>query len=77
MTNDLRLSGRQREVLSLLAMGFTAEEIGRELSISARTARAHTDVLRQKLGTARCRQLPEAYRRATGLDPLRAVERET
>ena len=37
--------------------------------ISARTAKAHSDVLRSKLGVARRRQIPAAYRLITGDDP--------
>ena len=67
---ELRLTLRQRQVLMLLARGLTAAEIGDRLSISPRTARAHLDVLRQKLGASRCRELPAAYRWHTGRDLL-------
>jgi DNA-binding CsgD family transcriptional regulator len=67
---ELRLTLRQHQVLVLLARGLTAAEIGDRLSISPRTARMHLDVLRQKLGAARCRELPAAYRWHTGRDPL-------
>jgi DNA-binding NarL/FixJ family response regulator len=40
------------------------------LGISPRTAKAHADALRQKLGVARRRQIPVAYRAKTGRDPL-------
>jgi DNA-binding CsgD family transcriptional regulator len=66
----MTLTPRQKEVLRLVAMGHTAEEIGSALGISARTARAHTDALRSKLGVSRRRQIPMAYRRVTGKDPL-------
>ena len=45
-------------------------EVGERLGISPRTAKAHADVLRQKLGVARRRQIPAAYRELTGDDPL-------
>jgi DNA-binding CsgD family transcriptional regulator len=67
---ELRLTVRQRQVLVLFARGLTAAEIGDRLSISPRTARMHLDVLRQKLGASRCRELPAAYRWHTGRDPL-------
>jgi DNA-binding CsgD family transcriptional regulator len=67
---ELRLTMRQRQVLVLLARGLTAAEIGDRLSISPRTARAHLDVLRQKLGAPRVRELPAAYRWHTGRDLL-------
>jgi ATP/maltotriose-dependent transcriptional regulator MalT len=61
---------RQRQVVKLIAAGFSNEEVGERLGISARTAKAHCDVLRQKLGVARRRQIPVAYRALTGEDPL-------
>jgi ATP/maltotriose-dependent transcriptional regulator MalT len=61
---------RQREVVELIAAGYSNDEIGRRLEISARTVKAHSDVLRQKLGCSRRRQIPLAYRAATGEDPL-------
>jgi DNA-binding CsgD family transcriptional regulator len=67
---ELDLTARQHEVLVLHARGLTAAEICAYLSISPRTARMHLDVLRQKLGVPRVRQLPAAYRWHTGRDPL-------
>jgi ATP/maltotriose-dependent transcriptional regulator MalT len=61
---------RQREVIELIAAGCSNEEVGERLGISARTAKAHSDVLRQKLGVTRRRQIPVAYRALTGEDPL-------
>ena len=61
---------RQRQVVELIAAGCSNEEIGERLGISPRTAKAHCDVLRQKLGVARRRQIPVAYRLLTGDDPL-------
>jgi ATP/maltotriose-dependent transcriptional regulator MalT len=64
------LTARQREVVELIAEGLSNEEVGERLGISPRTAKAHSDVLRQKLGVARRRQIPVAYRLLTGEDPL-------
>lgn len=64
------LTERQREVVELIAAGLSNEEVGERLGISPRTAKAHSDVLRQKLGVARRRQIPVAYRLLTGKDPL-------
>jgi ATP/maltotriose-dependent transcriptional regulator MalT len=64
------LTSRQREVVALIAAGCSNEEVGDRLGISPRTAKAHADVLRQKLGVARRRQIPAAYRLLTGDDPL-------
>jgi ATP/maltotriose-dependent transcriptional regulator MalT len=68
----LRLTDRQRQVVELIAAGCSNEEVGERLGISARTAKAHCDVLRQKLGVPRRRQIPVAYRLLTGDDPLPA-----
>jgi ATP/maltotriose-dependent transcriptional regulator MalT len=64
------ITERQRQVVQLIAAGCSNDEVGERLGISARTAKAHTDVLRQKLGVARRRQIPMAYRALTGEDPL-------
>ena len=64
------LTQRQQEVVELIAAGCSNEEVGERLGISPRTAKAHSDVLRQKLGVARRRQIPVAYRLLTGEDPL-------
>jgi DNA-binding CsgD family transcriptional regulator len=61
---------RQLEVIELIAAGCSNEEIGRRLGLSARTAKAHSDALRRKLGVAKKRQIPAAYRLVTGKDPL-------
>ena len=66
------LTERQRQVVELIAAGCSNEEVGARLGISPRTAKAHCDVLRQKLGVARRRQIPVAYRVLTGEDPLAA-----
>jgi ATP/maltotriose-dependent transcriptional regulator MalT len=64
------ITDRQRQVIELIAAGCSNEEAARRLGISPRTAKAHSDVLRQKLGCARRRQIPGAYRALTGRDPL-------
>jgi ATP/maltotriose-dependent transcriptional regulator MalT len=64
------LTPRQRQVVELIAAGCSNEEVGERLGISPRTAKAHCDVLRQKLGVARRRQIPHAFRERTGEDPL-------
>src|SRR2546421_12431882 len=61
---------RQVEVIELIAAGCSNEEVGERLGISPRTAKAHSDVLRQKPGVTRRRQIPVAYRAITGEDPL-------
>ena len=66
----LKITERQREVVELIAAGMSNDEVGERLGISPRTAKAHCDVLRQKLGVSRRRQIPVAYRQLTGEDPL-------
>ncbi len=56
--------------MELIAQGLSNDEIGVVLGISPRTAKAHSDALRQKLGVRRRRQIPVAFRLATGEDPL-------
>ena len=64
------ITDRQREVVALIAAGCSNDEVGARLGISPRTAKAHCDVLRQKLGVRRRRQIPIAYRLLTGEDPV-------
>ena len=64
------ITDRQRQVVELIAAGYSNQEIGEQLGISPRTVKAHSDILRQKLGVARRRQIPVAYRLVTGQDPL-------
>jgi DNA-binding CsgD family transcriptional regulator len=74
MTSDTaqpRFTERQRQIVELLAAGLSNDELGERLGISPRTAKAHCDTLRQKLGVNRRRQIPVAYRIVTGDDPLR------
>jgi len=66
----LSITNRQREVIVLIAAGCSNDEVSERLGISPRTVKAHCDVLRQKLGVRRRRQLPIAYRTLTGDDPL-------
>jgi DNA-binding NarL/FixJ family response regulator len=61
---------RQRQVVELIAAGCSNEEVGRRLGVSPRTAKAHSDALRRKLGVTKRRQIPAAYRLMTGQDPL-------
>jgi DNA-binding CsgD family transcriptional regulator len=68
---------RQREVVALIAAGCSNDEVGTRLGISPRTAKAHCDVLRAKLGVRRRRQIPIAFRLLTGEDPLSAGRRFT
>lgn len=70
LRETLSITQRQRQVVELIAAGCSNEEVGERLGISPRTAKAHSDILRQKLGVPRRRQIPVAYRALTGEDPL-------
>ena len=69
----LTFTERQRQVVELIAAGCSNEEVAERLGISPRTAKAHCDVLRQKLGVTRRRQIPAVYRALTGDDPLTPI----
>jgi DNA-binding CsgD family transcriptional regulator len=49
---------RQRQVVELIAAGCSNEEVGERLGISPRTAKAHTDILRQKRAGSSSRPAP-------------------
>jgi len=51
------LSGREREVLHLIADGLSAKEIGTELEISTKTVEAHRTSLMRKLGVRKATEL--------------------
>jgi ATP/maltotriose-dependent transcriptional regulator MalT len=70
LDRGLKITERQREVVESIAAGLSNDEVGERLGISPRTVKAHCDVLRQKLGVSRRRQIPVAYRLLTGEDPL-------
>jgi DNA-binding NarL/FixJ family response regulator len=71
---DIQFTPRQRQVIQLIAEGCSNVEIAERLGVSPRTAKAHSDVLRTKLGVSRRRQIPAAFREATGEDPLESLE---
>ena len=64
------LTERQVQIVELIANGCSNVEVATTLGISPRTAKAHSDALRQKLGVPKRRQIPAAFRALTGLDPL-------
>ena len=67
--SDRRFTPRQQQVIRLIALGCSNAEIADRLGISPRTAKAHSDVLRMKLGVSRRRHIPAAFRELTGADP--------
>lgn len=60
---DTRLTPRQEEVARLILLGLTNAEVADALHISPRTARAHADALKLRLGVSRRRQIAAAYMR--------------
>ena len=64
------LTVRQVQIVELIAHGCSNVEVATRLGISPRTAKAHSDALRQKLGVPRRRQIPAAFKALTGEDPL-------
>ena len=64
------LTERQVEIVRLIAQGCSNVEVGTKLGIAPRTAKAHSDALRQKLGVPKRRHIPAAFRALTGEDPL-------
>jgi DNA-binding NarL/FixJ family response regulator len=60
------LTDRQRQVALCIGHGLTNDEAARELGISPRTAKAHADAIRLKLGVAKRRLIPAALREREG-----------
>jgi DNA-binding NarL/FixJ family response regulator len=77
LTEGLRFTGRQRQVVQLIAEGCSNAEIADRLGVSPRTAKAHSDILRTKLQVSKRRQIPLAFRDATGENPLESLEPAT
>lgn len=69
-----RFTERQRQVVQLIAEGCSNVEIAERLGVSPRTAKAHSDILRSKLGVEKRRQIPLAFKDATGENPLESLE---
>jgi DNA-binding NarL/FixJ family response regulator len=72
--NKARFTERQRQVVQLIAEGCSNVEIAERLGVSPRTAKAHSDILRSKLGVQKRRQIPLAFKDATGENPLESLE---
>jgi LuxR family transcriptional regulator, quorum-sensing system regulator BjaR1 len=50
--DDVHLTGREREVLTLLAQGLQLDEIGNRLGIGSETVRTHVRKATSRLGAA-------------------------
>ena len=57
------LTPRQREILHLMALGLTYDEIARRLDLSERTVRYHVEEIRRRLGLASRREVMHYARR--------------
>lgn len=51
-TADTRLTGRQKEIVNLIAAGMTNAEIAQHLLISENTVRKHIENIRTELGVS-------------------------
>jgi DNA-binding NarL/FixJ family response regulator len=51
-TDEIRLTGREREVLTLLAQGLQLDEIAARLGIGSETVRTHVRKAGERLGAA-------------------------
>jgi DNA-binding NarL/FixJ family response regulator len=74
LSEGIRFTERQRQVVQLIAEGCSNVEIADRLGVSPRTAKAHSDILRSKLHVSRRRQIPVAFRDATGENPFESLE---
>lgn len=63
------LSGREREVLHLIAEGHSAKEVAAELKISPKTVEAHRTSLMRKLGVRKATELVRYAVRHGLIDP--------
>jgi two-component system, NarL family, response regulator NreC len=74
---DDPLSEREREVLRLLALGHTNQEIANQLFISVRTAETHRARMMQKLGLQTRAEIVRYALGAGELDPTRVTTRSS
>jgi len=74
LSEGIRFTERQRQVVKLIAEGCSNLEIAERLGVAPRTAKAHSDILRSKLRVSKRRQIPLAYRDATGESPFESLE---
>jgi DNA-binding CsgD family transcriptional regulator len=58
---SINITDRQRQVIGLIAAGCSDREVGEILGIAERTARMHSNVIRNKLKVERRDQIPRGY----------------
>jgi DNA-binding NarL/FixJ family response regulator len=68
LANNHGLSGREREILPLLARGRTLPRIGEDLYLSTSAVKYHTRAIYRKLGIHSRKELPLALRAVGGPD---------
>lgn len=56
------LTDREIQVARLVEEGLTNKEVGERLGITERTAKAHCDMIRFKIGISRRRLIPKVLR---------------
>lgn len=66
----LQIAPRERELVRLIAQGFTEKVCAERMGVSANTVKHLADKLRYKLGVRDRRQIPMAFWRQTGEDPF-------
>ncbi|MCW8194007.1 response regulator transcription factor [Proteobacteria bacterium 005FR1] len=73
-----QLTGRQLQILRMLALGYMAKEIAFDLNLSNKTVEAHRSKVMERLGLRNVAQLVHyAIRHGlVGVDEVRAAERE-
>lgn len=65
----IAVSTRKREIVYLLARGFTVPEIATELSLGQRTVKTHIEQMRLAFGGVPRREIPRAWFVLTGINP--------
>lgn len=70
MTNDVQISEREREILSLVATGATNQQIALQLNISINTVKVHLRNIFSKIGVV-SRTEATVYAMRNGLVPMR------
>ncbi len=68
MNRATTLSAREREILSLIAEGYTDAEIGRQLVISVNTVQNHVKSILRKLEARNRTQATSIYHRENMAD---------
>ena len=69
---EIALTAREREILGLVAQGYSSPEIGRQLFVSVATVKSHLAHLYEKLGVSnRAGAVAQALRHGLVDEPVR------